>query len=73
MSNARAFSPSSSGQSDCRTMARFLLLSFCTTLVILDSTVAFNFDLRAPVKFDGPQGSLFGFSVAQHRDQNTDW
>ncbi|NP_999642.1 alphaP integrin precursor [Strongylocentrotus purpuratus] len=54
-------------------MARFLLLSFCTTLVLLDSTVAFNFDLRAPVKFDGPQGSLFGFSVAQHRDQNTDW
>nr|AAC23572.1 alpha integrin subunit SU2 [Lytechinus variegatus] len=53
-------------------MARILLLSFYAIL-LLDSTAGFNFDLRAPLKFDGPDGSMFGFSVAQHRDGNTDW
>ena len=66
--------PRSTGQLDTRTMARFMLPLLCATLFLLDSTVVgFNFDLRAPVQFSGPQGSLFGFSVAQHKDGNTDW
>ena len=36
-------------------------------------TVAFNVDVESGVVYQGRQDSLFGFSVAAHRDQDTGW
>ena len=33
----------------------------------------FNIDVESAVVFQGSRDSLFGFSVAAHRDQDTGW
>ncbi|RUS91582.1 hypothetical protein EGW08_000697 [Elysia chlorotica] len=35
--------------------------------------VAFNVDLKSAVVHQGPENSLFGYAVAQHIDQSTNW
>ena len=36
-------------------------------------TAAFNLDTDSAVVYQGEGGSLFGFSVAAHRDQGRGW
>jgi hypothetical protein len=33
----------------------------------------FNIDVPSVITHQGPQGSMFGFSVAQHQDSNVSW
>lgn len=36
-------------------------------------TTAFNLDVGSAITHRGQPGSMFGFSVAQHRDSNVSW
>ncbi len=54
-----------------------LLLTWTLVLVLtgmsLESAEAFNIDIPSVITHRGPSGSMFGFSVAQHRDSNVSW
>ena len=41
--------------------------------LVLTTVNCFNLDTENPVVYQGDPGSLFGFSVAAHRDQQTGW
>lgn len=40
---------------------------------IIPQISAFNLDLKNPIIQRGETGSMFGFAVAQHLEQNTGW
>ena len=49
-------------------------MSLLVTIALMISGVtSFNLDSGQAVVYSGQQGSLFGFSVAAHRDQKTGW
>lgn len=52
-----------------------LHLIFCSFALLIQwtGTSGFNLDTRAPLVYYGPKSSLFGYSVALHRDNNVDW
>jgi hypothetical protein len=60
-------------------MAKLALLAAVTALAaLMRPTHAFNVDVNSKVVHSGPRGScdadcMFGFSVAQHRDNGTPW
>ncbi|XP_055880602.1 integrin alpha pat-2-like isoform X3 [Biomphalaria glabrata] len=61
-----------------RCTSSLLLLCFYSTMLVLllllaSGAEAFNIDLRTAVVHHGPAGSFFGYSVAQHIDQSTNW
>ena len=41
--------------------------------LVLTTVTGFNLDVENPVVYQGDPDSLFGFSVAAHRDQQTGW
>ncbi|XP_021948515.1 integrin alpha-PS2 isoform X2 [Folsomia candida] len=49
-----------------------VLVSFYT-LTSFRITQGFNIDIPSVITHNGPGGSMFGFSVAQHHDSNTSW
>ena len=55
----------------CVSNVYVLLVVLC--LVFLPPTLAFNVDLETRVVHAGENGSMFGYSVAQHMDQSTFW
>ena len=42
-------------------------------LQLFSTAHSFNLDTENPVVYQGDPDSLFGFSVAAHRDQQTGW
>lgn len=58
------------------TCLKFLILSFFFNSFFfgtLQEVNAFNVDLPSVLTHRGPSSSMFGFSVAQHRDSNVSW
>ena len=47
----------------------FVLIFGCT----IPNVRAFNLDLKKAIVQRGETGSMFGYSVAQHLDQNRGW
>lgn len=50
-----------------------IVLFVCIFGYAIPITSAFNLDLKNAIIQRGETGSMFGFSVAQHLDQNTGW
>ena len=42
-------------------------------LLMADMAVCFNVDTKTAIVHEEEAGSMFGFSVAQHVDQSTNW
>lgn len=53
------------------------LLSLSVNLVIVcrlvDPVAAFNLDTQSAIVHHGPEGSYFGYTVAQHKDRGVSW
>ncbi|GFS07348.1 integrin alpha-PS2 [Elysia marginata] len=57
-----------------RQFSQLSIAIFAALLVLLTPpAVAFNVDLKSAVIHEGPQNSMFGYAVAQHIDQSTNW
>ena len=54
-----------------KTMAA--VISLVTIIAHIGLVTAFNIDVDSVVVYKGEQDSLFGFSVASHRDQGNGW
>ena len=52
-------------------MAAVTWLAGCLLLAV--SVAGFSLDVDRAAVYSGDSGSLFGFSVAAHRDQQTGW
>lgn len=55
-------------------MFKFWLL--CSAILALNGAgeiAAFNLDVENFIKHDGAEDSMFGFSVALHKEQQTSW
>lgn len=55
-------------------MFKFWLL--CSAILALNGAgeiAAFNLDVENFIKHDGVEDSMFGFSVALHKEQQTSW
>ena len=49
------------------------LVIFIGAFTLLNSVKCFNIDLNTHVEYKRPAETLFGFSVAAHREANTGW
>ena len=56
-------------------MSPQIVVAVIVTLLVLFTphTNAFNVDLKTAVVHTGPKDSMFGYAVAQHIDQQTNW
>lgn len=50
-----------------------LVSALLAPLLWVGTVASFNLDPGHGVVYSGQPGSLFGFSVAAHRDRNTGW
>lgn len=49
------------------------LVAICALANSISTLQAFNIDTHSPIVHQGPAGSYFGYSVAQHRDRGVTW
>ncbi|KAK3731729.1 hypothetical protein RRG08_035399 [Elysia crispata] len=55
-------------------LKQLMVVAVTIVLVLLTPpAVAFNVDLKSAVVHEGPENSMFGYAVAQHIDQSTNW
>ena len=64
---------SSSWQYNNMTMATVIKLVIIIVVQLGGLVTAFNIDVDSVVVYKGEEDSLFGFSVASHRDQGNGW
>ena len=50
-----------------------VVLGLALTWLCTSPALSFNLDTENAVVYQGDRDSLFGFSVAAHRDQQTGW
>ena len=50
-----------------------MVLGLALTWLCTSPALSFNLDTENAVVYQGDRDSLFGFSVAAHRDQQTGW
>jgi len=66
---------SSGSSSSVRTviMPHYVVLVLLGLLCSLHLSYGFNIDVPSALMHRGPSGSMFGFSIAQHKDSNISW
>ena len=50
-----------------------LLVILIGANILLSHVIGFNLDAKNAIRYDGPESSMFGFSVAGHRSQSDNW
>lgn len=56
-----------------RSMACPAMVAIAILMTVLPYGFAFNVDVESAVPYRGIQGSMFGFTVAEHRDRGQSW
>lgn len=70
---ARLAGHESPGQPACRLAYLLVPYILLTVLAYPPATLAFNVDTQSAIVHQGPSGSYFGYTVAQHRDRGVSW
>lgn len=60
-------------RTDCALMHTTLIVSLLIVSLIVPSTYTFNLDTANYIKHEGESGSMFGFSVALHKENGRSW
>lgn len=50
-----------------------LLIAQCLLLLLINESNSFNLDVNNYIRHEGQDGSMFGFSVALHQEQQRSW
>lgn len=60
-------------RTDCALLHLASIVSLLIVSLIVPSTYTFNLDTANYIKHEGETGSMFGFSVALHKDSGRSW
>lgn len=60
-------------RTDCVSMHITMFVSLLIVSLIVPSTYTFNLDTSNYIKHEGESGSMFGFSVALHKEKGQSW
>lgn len=60
-------------RTDCAALRAALIVSILIVSLIVPSTNTFNLDTINYIRHEGEPESMFGFSVALHKEQQRSW
>lgn len=60
-------------RTDCAALRTALIVSILIVSLIVPSTNTFNLDTINYIRHEGEPESMFGFSVALHKEQQRSW
>lgn len=60
-------------RTDCALLHTTLIVSILIVSLIVPSTNTFNLDTNNYIRHEGEPESMFGFSVALHKEQQRSW